>query len=61
LHAVCGSDPTRFLSMAGRFASPVIPGEALEVKIWIENDNTATFQTFVGDRLVFDAGTMTFA
>lgn len=61
LHAVCGSDPTRFVGMAGRFASPVIPGEALEVKIWIENDNTATFQTFVADRLVFDAGTMTFA
>jgi acyl dehydratase len=60
LHAVCGSDPDRFLSMAGRFASPVIPGEALDIKVWVDGD-TATFQTFVGDRLVLDAGTMTFA
>ena len=60
LHAVCGGDPARFLSMAGRFASSVLPGETLDVKVWIDAD-TATFQTWVGDRLVFDAGTMTFA
>lgn len=60
LHAVCDSDPVRFLHMAGRFASPVLPGEALDVRIWIEA-NTATFQTYVGDRLVLDAGAMTFA
>jgi acyl dehydratase len=60
LHAVCGSDPSRFGAMAGRFASPVLPGEALDVKIWVEGDGTATFQTYVGDRLVLDAGSMTF-
>ena len=60
LHAVCGGDAARFLSMAGRFASSVLPGETLDVKVWIDA-NTATFQTWVGERLVFDAGAMTFA
>ena len=60
LHAVCRGDAARFLSMAGRFASSVLPGETLDVKVWIDA-NTATFQTWVGERLVFDAGTMTFA
>ena len=36
LHAVCGGDPTRFTGMEGRFASPVVPGEALDVRIWID-------------------------
>ena len=60
LHAVCGGDAARFLSMGGRFASSVLPGETLDVKVWIDAD-TATFQTWVGERLVFDAGAMTFA
>jgi len=60
LHAVCGSDPDRFTSMAGRFASPVMPGETLDVKIWVDGDR-ATFQSFVGDRVVLDGGEFTFA
>ncbi len=59
LHAVCGSDPERFLSMDGRFSSPVIPGETLDVNVWVEG-NDAFFQTFVGDRIVLDNGYMTF-
>jgi acyl dehydratase len=58
LHAVVGSDPSRVVSMDGRFASPVLPGETLDVKIWVDG-NTATFQTFVGDRCVIDAGQFT--
>jgi acyl dehydratase len=60
LHAVAGSDPDRVKSMDGRFASPVLPGETLDVKIWVDGD-TATFQTFVGDRCVIDAGQFTFS
>lgn len=38
LHAVCDSDPERFLGMSGRFSAPVFPGETLDVKIWLETD-----------------------
>lgn len=60
LHAVCGSDPTRFKSMDGRFSSPVLPGEALDVHIWVDG-NEALFRTMVGDRVVLDSGRHTFA
>jgi len=59
LHAVCGSDPARFKSFGGQFASPVYPGETLTVHAWIDGDK-ALFQTRVGDRLVFDKGVLTF-
>jgi len=58
LHALCDSDPARFGSMGGRFKSPVVPGEVLEVHAW-EEDGRAMFQTRVGDRVVFDNGVMT--
>jgi len=38
LHAVCGSDPTRFRSMAGRFSRPQYPGDTLKISIWDEED-----------------------
>ncbi len=44
LHELCGSDPTRFRSMEGRFTSPVFPGEQLEVAIWSDGGH-AVFQT----------------
>ena len=59
---MCDSDPARFASMGGRFKSPVMPGETLEVHAW-EDDGPGSgrilFQTRVGDRVVFDAGVMT--
>lgn len=55
LHTLCGSDPARFWSMGGRFKSPVLPGQRLDVWMWTEGDTTL-FQTRVGDRVVFDAG-----
>jgi acyl dehydratase len=60
LHALCESDPSRFLSMGGRFRSPVTPGERLDVHMWIDGP-TALFQTRVGERVVFDAGVCEFA
>ena len=58
LHALCDSDPARFGGMGGRFKSPVVPGETLEVHAW-EEDGRVMFQTRVGDRVVFDNGVMT--
>lgn len=58
LHALCDSDPARFGSMGGRFKSPVMPGEVLEVHAWEESDQVL-FQTRVGERVVFDNGVMT--
>ena len=59
LHAACGSDPARFGSLGGRFKSPVVPGEVLDVHAWEVDNETVLFQTRVGDRVVFDAGVMT--
>jgi acyl dehydratase len=42
--------------MGGRFKSPVMPGETLDVHIWADGD--VMFQGRAGDRVVFDAGTM---
>ena len=58
LHALCDSDPARFGGMGGRFKSPVVPGETLEVHAW-EEDGRVMFQTRVGDRVVFDNGVLT--
>ena len=62
LHALCDSDPARFASMGGRFRSPVMPGETLDVRAWVDDGpdgERVLFQTRVGDRVVFDAGVMT--
>lgn len=58
LHTICHSDPDQFGSMGGRFKSPVLPGERLDVHMWHEGDEIL-FQTRVGDRVVFDAGVFT--
>jgi acyl dehydratase len=62
LHALCAGDPARFRSMTGRFSSPVFPGEMLTVRIWVEGEGSALFQTTGDDgRVVLDAGQVTFA
>ncbi|MEM9200242.1 MAG: MaoC/PaaZ C-terminal domain-containing protein [Actinomycetota bacterium] len=58
LHAQCDGDPATFGSMGGRFKSPVIPGERLDVHMWDSGDEVL-FQTRVGDRVVFDSGVFT--
>jgi acyl dehydratase len=61
LHGLCGGDPARFRSMSGRFSSPVFPGEPLTVRMWVEGDGEAAFQTLGPDgRVVLDAGRATF-
>ena len=59
LHSVCDSDPSRFAAMEGRFSSPVMPGEQLDIHIWNNGDGTANFRTYAGDRVVLDNGLLT--
>ena len=60
LHALAGSDPARFASMAGRFSSPVLPGEPLTVTIWADG-GAALFRTTKEDgTVVIDRGRATF-
>lgn len=60
LKGLCDDNPDRFGGMAGRFASPVLPGEELVVRMW-EIDGGAAFQTVRADgTVVFDAGRFTF-
>jgi acyl dehydratase len=60
LHTLCGSDPARFTGMDARFSSPVMPGESLTVKAWLDGEGSAIFQTCGQDgRVVIDAGRVT--
>ena len=66
LHGLCDGDPARFKSMSGRFTSPVLPGEALTIKMWRGSDQgdgadgQTVFQTIADDgRVVIDNGSVT--
>jgi len=56
LGALAGNDVTRFHHIEGRFSSPVMPGDALTVRIWRTGEGEAVFTTSVGDRVVIDQG-----
>jgi acyl dehydratase len=56
LHLLCDADPAKFHHIEGRFASPVMPGEALTIKAWETTPGEAVFTTSVGDRVVIDQG-----
>ena len=61
LRELCDSNPATFRSMEGRFSSPVMPGESLTVEIWRTEPGQAVYRTMAsGDRLVLDAGLVTF-
>jgi acyl dehydratase len=59
LHAVCGSDPSRFKSMSVRFSNPVVPGAKLTVSIWRAGD-VAHFRTSSEGAIVIDHGRLEF-
>lgn len=60
LHTLCGGDASRFRHVEGRFASPVVPGDALTVAMWETGDGAGVFVTSVGDRAVIDQGLVRF-
>jgi len=60
LRELCGNDVTKFHHVEGRFSSPVMPGDALTVKMWRTGDGEAVFTTSVGDRVVIDQGLVRF-
>jgi acyl dehydratase len=49
LKGVCGYDPDRLASIAGRFTAPVFPGETFETDYWIDGE-TVSFRTRVQGR-----------
>ena len=61
LGALADNDVTRFHHIEGRFSSPVMPGDALTVRVWHTGDGEAVFTTSVGDRVVIDQGLARFS
>jgi acyl dehydratase len=60
LHTLCDSDPARFASMAARFSKPVMPGDTLTVRMWVDGGE-CRFRTLTQDgAAVIDNGLMTF-
>jgi len=59
LHSVCGSDPARFGTMAGRFSRPTFPGDTLTVSMWDEGDEVRFRTTNQRGETVIDAGRFT--
>ncbi|MHB8670305.1 MAG: MaoC/PaaZ C-terminal domain-containing protein [Acidimicrobiales bacterium] len=56
LHTLCGSDPSSFKAMEGRFSKPVFPGDTLTVSMWVDGDE-ALFRTETQrGEVVIDAG-----
>jgi acyl dehydratase len=60
LGSLCNNDDTKFDHIEGRFSSPVMPGEALTIRMWNTEVGQAVFNTSVGDRLVIDQGLVRF-
>jgi len=56
LGALCNNDVTKFKHIEGRFSSPVMPGDALTVRMWNIGPGETVFTTSVGDRVVIDQG-----
>lgn len=56
LKSLCDNDVNRFHHVEGRFSSPVMPGDALTIRVWRTNPGEAVFTTSVGDRVVIDQG-----
>jgi acyl dehydratase len=57
---LCGSDVAKFQSMDARFSKPVMPGDVLTVRMWVDG-NTAIFQTVNQDGVVvIDGGRFEF-
>lgn len=60
--ALCDNDPTRLVSMACRFSSPVFPGETIRTEIWRDGAGKARFRARVEQRdlVVLNNGSVEF-
>lgn len=60
LHSLCDGDPAAFKHIEARFAAPVMPGDALTVRMWSVGDGESLFTTSAGEgdaeRVVIDQG-----
>lgn len=61
LHTLCGSDPSRFKSMDGRFSKPVMPGDALTVSMWVDGQQALFVTKNQKGEIVLDQGVCRFA
>ena len=61
LGALADNDVTRFHHIEGRFSSPVMPGDALTVRVWRTGEGEAVFTTSVDGRVVIDQGLARFS
>lgn len=60
LHSLCDGDPTAFKHIEGRFKAPVMPGDALTIRMWSLGNGESLFTTSAGEgdaeRVVIDQG-----
>ena len=49
LKTMCGYDPARFKSIAGRFSAPVYPGETIRTEMW-KDGNIVSFRARLVER-----------
>lgn len=61
LHALCGSDPSRFKSMDARFSKPVMPGDELTISMWVDGKSALFRTTNQNGDVVIDQGKFSFA
>lgn len=51
-----GRDPASQTLLACRFSGIVLPGDAIDFRVWKTGDGAARFTAYVGERKVLDAG-----
>jgi acyl dehydratase len=61
LHTLCGSDPSRFKAMDGRFSKPVLPGDTLTISMWVDGQKALFVTKNQGGDIVLDQGEFRFA
>jgi peroxisomal enoyl-CoA hydratase 2 len=52
LGALCDGDASRFGTLKLRFASPVVPGDSLNLRAWHDGEGRVVFDARVGERTV---------
>ena len=61
LHGLCEGDAARFLSMNARFSKPVIPGDSLTVRMWVDGQKALFRTENQNNEIVIDQGEFSFS